>query len=70
MALAWVLDQGPHLIHISCTRTADHLRDWVGASEIILTQEDHGMISRLLPVGWAFGDRYNHDQAGTVERYC
>ena len=27
-------------------------------------------IDRLLPAGFAYGDRYGHDQAATVERYC
>lgn len=70
LALAWVLDQGPHLLPIPGTRTADHLADWVAASDVKLTQEDRTEIARILPVGWAFGDRYNDDQAGTVERYC
>ena len=26
-------------------------------------------IDRLLPVGWAWGDRYDDTQAATVERY-
>lgn len=70
LAIAWVLDQGPHLVPIPGTRTADHLVDWAAASEITLTVEDRTEIARILPVGWAFGDRYNDDQAGTVERYC
>ena len=70
LALAWVLDQGPHLLPIPGTRTADHLADWAGASEIAVTAEDRSEIARILPVGWAFGDRYNDDQASTVERYC
>lgn len=69
LALAWVLAQGDHLIPIPGTRTAEHLAQWAGASEIILTPEDHSKIARLLPVGWAHGDRYNDDQAATVERY-
>lgn len=69
-ALAWVLDQGPHLIPIPGTRTADHLAAWVGAAEISLTEEDRAEIARLLPVGWAHGDRYNLEQAMSVERYC
>ena len=40
------------------------------AAEITLTEEDHIEINRLLPSGWAWGDRYNDDQAATVERYC
>ncbi|MGB8811773.1 MAG: aldo/keto reductase [Paracoccaceae bacterium] len=70
LALAWILDRGKHLIPIPGTRTADHLRDWVSASEITLTTEDRAMIASLLPVGFAYGDRYNLDQAITVERYC
>ena len=70
LALAWVLDQGRHLLPIPGTRTADHLADWAAASEITLTPEDRNEIARILPVGWAYGDRYNDDQASTVERYC
>ena len=70
LALAWVLDQGPHLLPIPGTRTADHLADWVAASEITLSTEDRTEINRILPVGWGYGDRYNDVQAGTVERYC
>lgn len=70
LALAWVLAQGDHLIPIPGTRTADHVAHWAAADQINLTAEDHREIARVLPVGWAFGDRYNDDQAATVERYC
>ena len=70
LALAWILDQGPHLIPIPGTRTAEHLGDWVEASEIALTPEDRATLARILPVGWAHGDRYGDDQAALVERYC
>lgn len=70
LALAWVLDQGPHLIPIPGTRTAANLADWVQASDIALTDEDRREINRLLPAGWAYGDRYDDNQAATVERYC
>jgi aryl-alcohol dehydrogenase-like predicted oxidoreductase len=70
LALAWLLDRGPHIIPIPGTRTPDHLRDWAGADTIRLTDEDRATIARLLPVGFAMGDRYNDDQAQTVERYC
>lgn len=69
-ALAWVLAQGHHLIPIPGTRTPAHLAHWAGASDITLTPEDNREIARLLPVGWAFGDRYDDDQTTTVERYC
>jgi aryl-alcohol dehydrogenase-like predicted oxidoreductase len=70
LALAWVLAKGDHVIPIPGTRTADHLADWAGAADLLLTPEDHSEIDRIMPVGWAYGDRYNHEQASTVERYC
>lgn len=70
LALAWVLAQGDHIIPIPGTRSADHLADWIGASDITLTAEDHAEIAKILPVGWAYGDRYGIEQASTVERYC
>ena len=69
-AMAWVLDQGPHLIPIPGTRTAEHLADWAGASDIVLTNDDRAEIARLLPAGFAHGDRYNDQQIIGVERYC
>jgi aryl-alcohol dehydrogenase-like predicted oxidoreductase len=69
-ALAWVLDQGPHLIPIPGTRTAEHLAEWAGADAITLTDADRAEIARLLPVGFAHGDRYNDSQIIGVERYC
>lgn len=69
-ALAWILDRGPHLIPIPGTRTAENLAAWAGASDIALTAEDRAEIARLLPEGFTYGDRYGHDQASTVERYC
>ncbi|MCF1709184.1 aldo/keto reductase [Tabrizicola sp. J26] len=69
-ALAWILDRGDHLIPIPGTRTADHLAAWAGADRIRLTESDRIEIDRLLPVGWAHGDRYGDDQAANVERYC
>ena len=69
LALAWLLDRAPHLIPIPGTRTADHLQAWISAPEITLTDEQRREIDRLLPVGWAWGDRYDDLQAATVERY-
>lgn len=66
-ALAWVLAQGDHIIPIPGTRTADHLRDWQIPD---LTDADIAEIERLLPAGFAHGDRYGDHQMGFVERYC
>lgn len=69
-ALAWVLDQGEHLVPIPGTRTAEHLAEWAGACEITLTDTDRAEIARLLPVGFAHGDRYSAAQNEGPERYC
>ena len=69
-ALAWVLEQGEHLIPIPGTRTAAHLAEWAGADKIVFSRDDLVEINRLLPVGWAAGDRYSDGQAVGPERYC
>ncbi len=70
LALTWILDQGQHLIPIPGTRTAENLADWAGAADVTLTAEDRGALARILPVGWAYGDRYGPDQSASVEHYC
>jgi len=69
-ALAWILDQEEHLIPIPGTRSAAHLKEWAGADEIKLTDEDRTEIERILPVGFAHGDRYSDEQIVGIERYC
>ena len=69
-ALSWVLDQEEHLIPIPGTRSAAHLKEWAGADEIKLTDEDRTEIERILPVGFAHGDRYSDEQIVGIERYC
>lgn len=69
LALAWCLHRGEHLIPIPGTRTADHLKAWAGASEIRLSGSELAAIEKVLPVGWAYGDRYNDEMASSVERF-
>ncbi|QUS36657.1 aldo/keto reductase [Falsirhodobacter algicola] len=66
-ALAWVLAQGDHIIPIPGTRTAEHLRDWL---DVHPSAEDLAEIGRILPAGFAWGDRYGDHQSMAVERYC
>ncbi|MBL9049930.1 MAG: aldo/keto reductase [Tabrizicola sp.] len=70
LALAWILDRGTHVIPIPGTRSTRHLADWVTAPEIDLSDEDREEIERLLPIGWAWGDRYDDVQTTLSERYC
>ena len=69
LALAWMLDRWPHVIPIPGTRSAGHLADWIGAPDITLTDADRAEIDRLLPIGWAWGDRYDDAQTALAERY-
>ncbi len=69
LALAWVLDQGDHLIPIPGTRSAGHLREWIGADSLQLTNADRAEIDRILPPGFAHGDRYSDGQNIGPERY-
>ncbi|WP_112311643.1 aldo/keto reductase [Pseudogemmobacter bohemicus] len=69
-ALAWTLQQGDHILPIPGTRSAAHLSEWLAAERISLGADDLAAISRLLPAGFAEGDRYGDHQLPGVERYC
>lgn len=69
-ALAWILAKGEHLIPIPGTRKAENLAQWAQASAISLTPADHAEIDRILPPGFAAGDRYGDHQLLAIERYC
>jgi len=70
LAIAWVLHQGEHMIPIPGTRSAEHLEEDAGAAEISLTASDLADIERILPCGFAHGDRYSEAQLPGAERYC
>ncbi|GKY88076.1 aldo/keto reductase [Sinisalibacter aestuarii] len=69
-AIAWTLQQGDHLIPIPATRAPAHLAAWAGADEIVFSDDDRAELERILPVGWAMGDRYAYQQLVGIERYC
>jgi aryl-alcohol dehydrogenase-like predicted oxidoreductase len=70
LALAWVLAQGPHILAIPGTRYAQTLAHDARAADKPLTSAEAEGIARLLPVGWAAGDRYTEAQWSNIERYC
>lgn len=70
LALAWVLDQGDHLIPIPGTRNPRHLAQIAAAADICLTDSQRTEIAKILPKGFAEGDRYSDAQAAGTERYC
>lgn len=70
LAMAWIFDQGEGLFPIPGTRSAVHLAELVAGESLQLTDEMRHEIDRLLPVGFAEGDRYADTQIGGIERYC
>lgn len=70
MAIAWCLAQDESIIPIPGTRSAKHLEECVEGARITLTKEMKAEIERLLPVGWAHGDRYSKSQWNGPEGYC
>lgn len=70
LALAWLLAKGDHVIPIPGTRSADHLAQCAQAASIDLDESDMAEIERILPIGFAHGDRYNDQQNIGPERYC
>lgn len=69
LAIAWTLDQAPHIIPIPGTRSVAHLDQFVGAASVTMTPELRAKIAEALPIGFAHGDRYTAGTVG-VERYC
>lgn len=70
LAIAWVLAQGPHVIAIPGTRSAAHFAELVVGAQLDLTADQIARIETILPVGWAWGDRYSEAQNVGPERYC
>ena len=70
ISLAWVIAQGEHIIPIPGTRYAKNVRENAAAADIVLSEEDLAELERLLPAGFAHGDRYSVAQYVGPERYC
>ena len=70
MANAWVLSRGENIISIPGTKSPEHLAENARAGDIVLTEAQLAEIERLLPVGFAYGDRYSDGQSNGPERYC
>lgn len=70
VALAWVLAQGDHCLAIPGTRSVQHLEEAARGASLRLSTEQIAAIERVLPVGFAHGDRYSDSQWKGQERYC
>ncbi|MBB97328.1 MAG: aldo/keto reductase [Rhodobacteraceae bacterium] len=70
LANAWLLTRGDHVIPIPGSRSVQHFRECVSGAELSLSEGDLARIEEVLPVGWAWGDRYSDAQWNGPERYC
>jgi aryl-alcohol dehydrogenase-like predicted oxidoreductase len=69
LAIAWVLAKGEHILTIPGTRYAGHIEHDAGAALRPLTPAEVAEIERVLPLGFAAGDRYTDQQWGAAQRY-
>ena len=69
LALAWTLAKAPHIVPIPGTRTAEHLREFAAAGSMTLSASQIAEIERLLPAGFAAGERYPEARWVGVEVY-
>lgn len=69
LAIAWVLAQGEQVIAIPGTRKVAHFQEYLAAERLTLDADALARIEAVLPVGWAYGDRYSAAQWVGPERY-
>jgi aryl-alcohol dehydrogenase-like predicted oxidoreductase len=70
LAIAWLLNKHEHIIPIPGTRSVKHFLEHCNGARLTLSQEQVKQIERVLPVGWAQGDRYSEKQWVGPEKYC
>ncbi len=69
LALAWTLAKAPHIVPIPGSRTAEHLEECAAAADFDLTPAQLAEIERVLPVGFAAGERYSERQWVGIQKY-
>jgi aryl-alcohol dehydrogenase-like predicted oxidoreductase len=70
LAIAWLTNKDEHILTIPGTRSVDHFTEMTNGTNTILTREQMQEIEKVLPVGWAHGDRYSQVQWSGPEKYC
>ncbi len=69
LAIAWTLARAPNVLPIPGTRTAAHLKECAAAAEIALAPEQMSELARVMPAGFAAGERYADAQWVGIEKY-
>ena len=70
LAIAWLLAKGNYIIPIPGTRSLNHLKEIIEGSKMILNNELINDVEKILPIGWAHGERYSSPQWIGPEKYC
>jgi len=65
LSLAWLLQQGEHIVPIPGTRKPERLKENLGALTVELSAEDVARLDELAPAGVAAGARYPN--MGTID---
>lgn len=58
LALAWLLAQGEHIVPIPGTKKRERLAENLGATAVVLSEEDLKRLDQLAPAGSTAGARY------------
>jgi aryl-alcohol dehydrogenase-like predicted oxidoreductase len=69
LAIAWTLAKSPRIVPIPGTRTAAHLKECADGAALALTKGQIDELERILPIGFAAGDRYPASHWVGIEKY-
>ncbi len=69
LAVAWTLAKAPHIVPIPGTRAAYHLEECAAAADFDLDEARLAELERILPVGFAAGERYSDQQWVGIQKY-
>ncbi len=69
LAVAWTLAKAPHIVPIPGTRAAEHLEECAAAADFNLGAAPLAELERILPVGFAAGERYSDQQWVGIQKY-
>lgn len=69
LAIGWTLAKAPHTVPIPGTRLAGHLEECAEAADLDLTETQLAELERVLPVGFAAGERYSDQQWVGIQKY-
>ncbi|MGG5753900.1 aldo/keto reductase [Zafaria sp. Z1313] len=67
IALAWVVAQGEHVVAIPGTTSLEHLRENLGAEEVVLDAATLAELDALVNQDTVHGHRYNAAQQATID---